>query len=216
MKKTFYFILIIISIFLIYFEYNNQKCNYVVLGDNLEGYNFNIRNYLIKGNKLGTFNNRFFNYSVVGITNDIKNNKTIVIDNQEIFLKKVLRESDMVVIDIGMHNFKLNYNPYDMNKNYRYYNKRLEEIKKLLTEIRKYAQGYVLFIGPYNPTNYYDSKTDELFYDIDNTMRDLLSKYSVIYIDLYNLIKGNNFKNTEGINNQGQLAIAKIITHYLE
>ena len=224
MKKIIYLILSVIIIILIYLEYSNLEYNYVSIGDELinssnskENFNDYVKEYLIKNNRLKSFNNYFYNSTIVGITNDIKKNRTIRIDDKEYYIKKVLRESDFLVISIGMEKIINNYDKYDMNKNYRYFDKMYNEIEKLIIEINKYAKGEILFLGYYNPTNYYDSKTDELFYNMDLRLNELLEKYNIIYIDLYDKVKGNQYKNDFALLNfYGNKKISDIIEYYLE
>ena len=223
MKKIFYLVLSIIAIISIYLEYGNKKYNYVSLSNNVvlnnRSYNDYIKEYLIKNNKLDSFNNLFSNNSINGLIEDIKNNRTIMIKDNEYYLKKVLRESNIVVIDICMKRVIDNYSKYDININYRLFNKMLIEIENLIKEIRKYAKGNILFLGLYNPTNYYDSKTDELFYDSDIKLNNLLEKYDVEYIDLYEIVKNNQYKDNNIkslLNSYGHKAISDIIERYLE
>ena len=230
MKKFFYLILTVFGIFIIYTKFNLHKINYVSIGDNLikglnpnnincYGYNDYIKEYLINNDKLGDFNNYFYNKTIEGLTKNIKDNRTIRINNQDYFIKKVLRESDILVISIGMESLNLNYDKYDINKNYRYFNKMYIQIENLIKEVKKYAQGTIIFLGYYNPFDYYDSKTDELFYDMDIKLNELLTKDDIIYIDLYEIIKGKNFKNkdkTPYLETEGYKKIANIIEYYIE
>ena len=227
MKKIIYILLTIIAIFLIYLNYDRRIYNYVSIGDflinnanNIRGsYNDYVKDYLVKSNKLGNYNNLFYNNSIKGLINDLKDNKTIIKDNKEYYFKKVLRESDIVIVSIGMESIIHNYDKYDMNKNYRYFDKLFEDIKNLVQEIKKYAQGNIIFLGYYNPTNYYDSKTDELFFDLDIKINNLLEPLDIIYIDLYDMIKSNQFKDNKKeylLNTYGNKRIADIIAYYLE
>ena len=229
MKNIIYFLFTLIAIFFIYIEYNDFQYNYVSVGDslinninsnNIKGsYNNYVKDYLIKNNKLKNFNNYFYNSSISGLTNDIKNNRTISINNKDYYLKKVLRESDIVVISIGMEGLTINYDKYDVNKNYRYFNKMYEEIEKLIMEIKKYAKGKILFLGYYNPTSYYSSDIDELFFNMDIKLNELFEPLDVIYIDLYEIVKGNQYKDENKpylLNTYGNKKISDIIEYYLE
>lgn len=221
MKKIFYIVLTIISIIAIYLEYGNKKYNYVSLTNefiiNDRNYNNYIDEYLIKNNKLDSFNNYYTNDSIKGLINDIKNNRTIRIKANEYYLKKVLRESNIVVIDICMKKVSDNYSKYDIKNNYYLFNEMFIEIEDLIKEIRKYAKATILFLGIYNPSNYYDSKTDELFYNYNIKLKSMLEKYSVDYVDLYEMIKSNKFKkdnNSFMLNSYGSKYIADIIESY--
>ena len=223
MKKILYIVLTTISIIAIYLEYGNKKYNYVSLTNefiiNNRNYNDYVNEYLIKNNKLDSFNTYFTNNSINGLKEDIKNNRTIKIKENEYYLKKVLRESNIVVIDICMKRVIDNYSEYNMINNYYLFNKLLIEIEDLIKEIRKYAKADILFLGIYNPSNYYDSKTDELFYDYNIKLKSMLEKYSVDYIDLYEIIKSNRFKkntNSFMLNSYGSKYISDIIERYLD
>ena len=224
MKKILYIFLVIISILLIYFNVNNHKYNYTIIGDeiisdSIGNYNYYVKNYLERKNSLISFNNLYYNDSIIGLANDIKNNRTIIKGDNEYYLKKVLRESDFVVIDIGMKILNKNYDQYNMNKNYYYFNRMLDEIEKLIEEVTKYSCGKILFLGYYNPSNYYDAKTDEFFYNIDSKLQEMLSRKSIIYVDLYDLVKGNHYKlsnNSYLLNQYAHKKIASIIEYYLE
>ncbi len=222
MKKIIYIILTIIAVFSIYIDNNIKKYNYISLRtkiDSNRNYDAYIKEYLIKNNKLYHFNNYFYNKSISGLIKDIQNNRTIRINEEDYYLKKVLRESDIVIINVGMEKIINNYDKYDMNKNYRLVNEICIEIENLVKEIRKYAKGDILLIGFYNPTNYYDSKTDELFYNTDIKLNNIMEKYSSIYIDLYDKIKGNKYKDINKpylLNSYGERMISDIIEYYLE
>ena len=154
----------------------------------------------------------------MGLTLDIKDNRTIVADNKEFFLKKVLRESDLVVISTGMDELSYNYQD-DMNSNYRYFDKMYSDIEDLIIEIKKYAINDIIFIGYYNPTKVYNSDVDEYFYHINEKLSSLMNKYNIKYIDIYEEIKSGNYQDNpknHHINTNGYLKIANLLLKYLE
>ena len=217
MKKLTILLITILVIYVIYSFLNVQKINYISIHDNiLNSYNDYIKNDLI--NKLDRFNNEFSNSSIIKMCQDIQNNKTIRINNYDYYLKKELRESDILVIGIGMEELIHNFNKYDMKKNYNYFNSMYSNISKLISEIKKYAYGKIIYLGYYNPTNYYDSNIDEFFYDIDYKLNRLMMDNDIIYIDLYEFVKGNNYKEKDFVtlNIDGNKKLARIIEFYLE
>ena len=219
MKKIIYFLLTFFGIFIIYSNFNKDSINYISFNDTLNCYNYNdiIKNYLNKNNKLLNFNNLFINKDINGLIKDIKNNKTIRYNDKDYYIKKDLRESDVLVIFIGEEELGKNYSKFDMNKNYYYFNKMYNDIEILINEINKYAKGKIMFLGYYNPTNYYDSKTDEFFFDIDNRLSNLMIKNNINYVKLYEMVKGNYYKSDEiHLNIDGNKEIANIIMGYLE
>ena len=230
MKKIFIYCLTLLGLFVIYKQFDNHKVNYVSIGDGITkgisskemesyGYNNFIYEYLEKKHWIGTFNNSFSNNTISALLKDVKNNRTLRIEKNEFYLKKVLRESDFLVISVGQDELSNNYDKYDMSKNKALFNKMYNDIEELIKEIRKYAKGKIIFLGYYNPTNYYDSKVDEFFYHIDTILNKLLLNYQVAYLDLYETIKSGNYKendNTYNLNIHGFRKVANLIEFYLE
>ena len=212
----------LVSIYFIYFYFNNTNIDYLVISDNIMAKNINYSDYLKneveKNKKIKEFNPYFINDSIILLYQDIINNRTIRIDNKDYFIKRSLRESDFVVISVGMEELSNNYNKYDMKDNYNYFNKMYLDIEKLINEIKKYAQDKIIFLGYYNPTNYYDSKVDEFFYDMDIKLNRLMVNNNITYIDLYELVKGNSYKekNSVYLNNLAHKRIANILEFYIE
>ena len=222
-------ILCILSIFLIFIFAKDNKINYLSIGDTLtrginsynlygNGYNNYVKNYLKRNNLLRTFNCDYYNNSIVGFESDINNNKTIVINDKEYYLKKMLRESDLVVISLGMDELAY-YFDSDINNVNKQFDKMLLNLKDFIKSVRAYAKNKVLFVGYYNPTNAYNSDIDELFYYIENSLKDMLNQYDIDYIDLYEKVKASNYldnKNNYHLNSRGYLMIANEIIDYIE
>ena len=208
MKKILGLLFSIICLFLIYHLFDKNKVNYVSVSENLYSYNDYVKDYLISKKRLNSFNTEFINNSINNLYKDLKNNRTIRVNNNDYYFKKVLRESDFVVINIGMTELNNSYDKYDMNKNNSFFSKMYLDIERFIQEIKKYAQGKILFIGLYNPSNYYDANTDRFFYDVNIKLNELMLKNNIIYIDLYEMAKNNK----ENI----QEKIANIINFYLE
>lgn len=229
LKKIIIYGLTFLALFLIYRHFDTKKINYVSIGDGITrginsygiesyGYNDFIYDYLKKKNKLGTFNSYFYNGTITGLTKDIKDNRTIRVDYEEYYIKKILRESDVLVISVGEDELSANYQKYDMETNYIYFDKIYVDIENLIKEIRLYAKGKIIFLGYYNPTNYYDSKVDEFFYDMDIRLNELMMSHDIIYLDLYEVIKSNRYKDSDKheLNIRGFKKIANLIEYYLE
>lgn len=101
----------------------------------------------------------------------------------------------------------------DINKNYINFSKLASDIKLLISEIRKYNYGKIIFVGYYNPIKYYDSKIDSFFYNLELELNNLLKEKDIIYIPMYEIIKTNNYKiyNTIYLNDLGKRYISKTI-----
>ena len=219
MKKIIYFLLTFFGIIMIYSKYNNKYINFLSFNDNLGCYYYNelIKNYLDSNNKLLKYNDFFISNNIDSLIKNIKNNRTIRYNNQDFYIKKELRESDIIVIFVGQEELYNYYDKYDIKNNYYYFNKMYENIQLLIKEINKYAKGKILFLGYYNPTDYYDSKSDEFFYNINTKLSNLMAENNIKYIDLYEKIKENNYKNDNiHLNYAGNKMIMDIISIYLE
>lgn len=211
-----------IVIYLIYFYYAKTSINYLAISDTIMASDMNYSDYvkidLAKKKNFHEFNTSFINNSTRLVYQDIVNNRTIKKEAKDYYFKKCLRESDLVVISVGMEEFSSNYHKYDMKDNYAYFDKLFLNIEKLVNVIRQYAQDQILFLGFYNPTNYYDSEVDRLFYDMDIKLNRLMVNNDINYINLYELVKGNNYKekNSVYLNNLAHQKIASIIEFYIK
>ena len=193
--------------------------NYVIINDAIiyNNYDKYIKKYLLNKKKINNFNNQFSSSSVIKLFQDIKNNRTIKVNNEIFYLKKLLRESDVLVISVGMGELANIFSKYDMNNNQIYFDDMYENIQRVIKEIKRYAYGKIIFLGYYNPTNYYDANIDRFFYDMNIKLERMMLDNDIIYIDLYELMKGNNYKNENicTINEMGSKKIASIIEYYL-
>lgn len=208
MKKLFFYLFIFISIFLIYKLTFKYGINYVALGDSLSngkspygnnnyGFTNYISDYLEEFNILNNFNSTFISneYRINDIYNAIKfNDKNI---------KRLLRESDLVTITIGINDLFYDVNTDNMDvvlKNNRELNIKLNEIiynyNNLLKEIRKYAKKDIIIIGYYNPFPYitnYKKEIDRLMIDFNNKCRNIAIENNIHYIDIFDIFD-NNYK----------------------
>ena len=195
MKKIAFIITTLLCIYLIYVELNNNKINYVSINDNYGirlKYDDCLKELITNDKRLGTYNNSFSNSSVYNVYQDLVNNRTLRIDNSDYYLKKILRESDLLVISVGMEELSIYFDKYNIDSNSVYFDKLYTDIEKLIIEIKKYAYGKIVFIGYFNPTNYYDSKIDEFFYKINDRLSKLMNLYNISFLDIYDITKLNN------------------------
>ncbi len=236
-KKTIFFSLVILVIFLIYVFFQNPKVNYVALGDSLAagqnpygeiGYSYAdyIKDYLKKKNRLKEY---VKDYAVSGyksedIIEDLKDNKKILRDSKEYNIRSLLREADIVTISIGANDFMQAFQPSklqfdDMNVYYEQVNNSIGKVKNAIKEVRKYAKEKVIVVGYYNPFpllfKNYEDKVDDLFSSVDSVYQELCKEEDVSYISLYQLFKEHSdyLPNPFDIhpNLQGYSAIARLI-----
>lgn len=245
MKKIF--VPLLITIFIVYGIYNfysEDKLNYVALGDSLAqgenpygevgyGYADYIKEYLSGKDKLKSYTK---DYAKSGDTTQdlidkIKSNSKLKIDNEEIGIKRVLRESDLVTISIGANDLMesmhiksmqsldtMDYNEIEKN-----INKVTKNVDKAITEVKKYAKKEILLIGYYNPINkeFVDNEKIEALVDqIDALYTQICAKHKIVYIKISDLFVQNDgfLPNPYNIhpNYKGYQAISKKIIDYLE
>lgn len=212
-KKTIGFLVIVLVIFLIYIFVNDNRINYVVLGDSVAlgvnpygevGYSYTdyIRDYLDSNNRLKSYIKDFAvsGYTTRNILDDLYNNKEVSVDDITYNIRHELREADLVTISIGANDFikDLSLNNLDLDNIDKYKEKVdevIEDIDLVLSEVRKYAKKDIVVVGYYNPFtvlfNSYESSLDKIFKYIDLEYFKVCSKYSSSYISLYSLFKDN-------------------------
>lgn len=198
-------LLIVITIFGIYYLFNNNKMNYIALGDSLAqgmnpygevGYSYTdyFADYLKDNNKLSSYTKKYTKsgYTTTELITELKVNN---------LLKKDLRESDLVTVSIGANDFLNNINIKSLNINEISSLKEivttiLPNIDKCIKEIRKYAKEDMIIIGYYNPIpflfNTSGNDLDTLFAYIDDEYQKITDKYDAIYISLYQLFKNHS------------------------
>lgn len=156
MKKTIFFIITFVIVFLIYFFNINEKTYYVSLGDFLSyginnkdlvdnSYSNNIKEYY--KNNLDNYVNysSYDDYRVMDLINDINYNKTITYDNKEYKVQNLLIKANLITLSIGMNDLI-----YKKNLNYNYVDNLLNDIEDLLILIRKYNKDEIYFLSFYN------------------------------------------------------------------
>ena len=176
-KKLIFYILIILSVFLIYKLTYVEKENYVVLGDSLAvgqnpygnedyGYSDYLADYLLENNRLNSYISEFANrdYKINNILEDINNNKNVVSNGQKINIRSSLRESTLVTLSIGFNDFielidkpiveKNSINKLKIKNNIDIV---LNELDVLISSIKKYAKNDIYVIGYYNPYPYFET-----------------------------------------------------------
>ncbi len=229
MKKILIILLCPLIVYIIFILANDNSINYVSIGDssikginqyNIVGYGYNdyVKNYLIRNNLEHTFNNYYFNSSIDGLKNDVQNNKILMINNHQYSIKKVLRESDLLVISTGMDELNFYLTSFKTSKFNDLMDSFYEELDSLCNIIKKYAKNDIIFIGLYNPKTYYDSDIDEFFYNLETNVAKILKKYDISYLKMYEKVKGGNYiiDGNHHLSTKGYLMVAQNIIAYIE
>ncbi len=223
-------ILLLVLVFGIYTIFKTDQLNYIALGDSLAvgmnpygevGYSYAdyFADYLKKKNKLSFYTKEYASsgFTTTDLMEEIEMNNT---------LKKDLRESDLVTIDIGANDLlrEFTFDSLDIQQIKELKN-RVDEIfpkvDKCMENIRKYAKEDIVVIGYYNPIpflfNLSGDDLDYLFAYIDSEYQKICERYQCSYVSIYPLFKKNSsyLPNPNDIhpNLNGYQAISQEIIH---
>ena len=221
MKKNIKIIIFILSLFLVFIIYKifsneNEKIIYVPLGDSIAegmtpyhnidyGYTDYIKDYLNRKNKLSFYTKKYTKsgYTIQDITNDINNNKIIEENSNKIYLKEILRESDLVTLTVGANNFIKGLNIddisskiLDMESTKKEIDSILNEYKNLLILLKKYAKNQIIVTGYFNPfqrLDLYKKEVDEIVKYFNYEVESICEELGIIYIDIFDILNNKDF-----------------------
>ena len=182
--------LIIMLVYGIYYTFKSDKINYVALGDDITSRSNSYVKHVINNIKVKYFNNYAKEkYQIKDVIKEININN---------YLKRDLRESNLVTISIGI-------NDYINSSNI---NNILLDLDNCIKEIRKYSKQKLIILGLYNIK---DNNIDIVY--IDDKSKEIANKYDATYISLYQVFNNNYIDiNTKYYPNDiGQMEIAKLI-----
>jgi len=231
--KLLIFILVIISIYLIYKLNNNNNLTYISLGDGYAsgensygivdyGYSDYLKDYLEKNNNLNFYTKKFSNDDIMITTlyESIIINKKVQEEDRTINIKQSLRESSIVTLSIGINDLiyklSLEENYISIKKLDSIVNDTYEDFESLIKEIKKYYLGEIYVIG-YPRKNIKDNNLNEAIKKLNNLYK---NNEDIIYIYIYYIFKNNNsyLSNPNSIypNIKGYKAISDEIITKLE
>lgn len=209
--KLIIFLLVILVIFLIYRENHNHYFNYISLGDGYAlgvnsyeeidyGYSDFVKDKIQQEKKLNFYNKSFSSkdQSIEHLYESIVTNEKIMINNKEINIKQIIRESNLITMTIGLNDLIYhlaitnNINNYKLDK---IIEKIEVDLKKLLNEIKKYYPKKIYIIGYPNipiDNTYIKKGINKLNYILKNIN-------GTEYIETTNLIEEEDFLNSNSI-----------------
>ena len=212
MKKIILILFLFLSCYLIYNLTEEKSLSCLVLGDTIAD------NIYLKDNEIITsYNNNYINkdYRIIDLINIIKYNEEIKVNNKNISIHRLMKNTDILILSIGMNDIYYKINN-DTKNIYTYMNDMINNMEILLEEINKYSYKKVIILGYYNITN----KHNDLFTYLNYKMKKITNKYNYEYLELNNIIKNNTNlleKDTNfELNNQGYNEISKIIVEKLK
>lgn len=214
-KKTIFLIITFLTIYIIYFCNQNKSLTYLALGDSFAvgenaygeqsyGYTDYLANYLSRNYDLKLYTKGFSNkdYRINDLLQDIKLNKSILIDNKALSLKSALREADYLTLTIGANDIlsKMSFKNEETVTSFEtkeIINDVTDSLEELIKEIKKYNKGTIMLVGYYNLYSYKDK--DIIFEDLNLKTKKLSNKYDLIYIDTYSIITKKYLPNSINI-----------------
>lgn len=207
MRKILAVIIVSLSILLIYLGFKDNKIYYLALGDGLSlgttpyggidyGYSDYVKDFLAENKMLEVFINDYSKeqYRTTDLINLIKENKTITINGKEKAIQNALIKADLISLSIGnkdlLFNLELSsdFGIVDLAKRFDSY---IVDLDELFNIIRQYSKETITFTGFYDPTN--NTNLKDVFNNLNNRVRELCSKYNIIYIDTYSLFENKNY-----------------------
>ena len=190
--------------YLIYKFTENEKINYLAIGNNSD-----FNNYVISNMKKNVIYNDSYisdDYRIIDLVNIIKYNEV-----KDISIHQLLKSANILTIFVGMNELyeKLDNNTHDI---YSYLNEMVSDMDILLNEISRYDYDKVFVIGYYN----IDRKNNDIFTYINYKIKKIVLEYGYIYIDTNTLIHENDFIRKDGfiLNDNGLKKISSKINYY--
>ena len=170
MKKIILVLFLFLSCYLIYNLTEEKSLSCLVIGDTIAD------NPYLKNNKIITeYNNNYINqdYRIIDLINIIKYNEEIKVNNKSLSIHRLMKNTDILIISIGMNDiyYKLNE---DTKNIYTYMNDMVNNMEILLNEINQYNYKKVIILGYYNITN----KHNDLFTYLNYKIKKITKKYN--------------------------------------
>jgi lysophospholipase L1-like esterase len=233
MKKILTFIIVLLSVFLIYLGFKDKKVYYLSLGDYLSlgknpynildyGYSDYVKDYLENKKILETYVDGLNREDkrIIDIISDINNNQKVLVNNKEKTIQNVLIKSDLITLSIGSNDLLNNVNiNYEFNENdlYNKFEQLLVDYENLFKLLREYCKENIILIGLYN--NLDDIKLDEFFNYANVKLKQLCDEYDIKYIKISDEFKNDEyFPNPLNLypNKEGYIFIGKEIIKLIE
>jgi len=200
MKKKIIIIIIIgiILSVLIYYITLNNKLKLLALGDglasgmtayNVNGYSYNdyLKDYFKNKNNLQYYNNTFTeaNIEIADLIQKIKSNYSKIINGKETTIQQSISKANVIIIGIGMDELATkSLNNKLTKKDVKNY---LNNLKRLLTLIKKYNHDKVIVLGIYDA---YHIKNVEL---INKEIKKITKTNNYDFVDISKVINSNEY-----------------------
>jgi hypothetical protein len=207
MKKLLKILLILFLFLACYFIYiitDNEEIKYVAIGNNSD-----FNNYVIKNMKKNVNYNDLYtsdDYRIMDLVNIIMYN-----EEKDVSIHYLLKNADILTICVGMNELYSKLGN-DTRNIYAYLNEMVYDMGKLLSNISRYQYDKVFVCGYYDV----DEKNNDIFTYINYKLRNLVTDYGYIFLDLDNILDRNDLENGGNyiLNDNGFEKMGKIILAY--
>ena len=134
MKKIILILFLFLSCYIIYNLTEEKGLSCLVIGDTIAD-----NEYIKDNNLINTYNNTYIDkdYRIIDLINTIKYNEEKDLDNKKISIHRLLKNTDILIISIGMNDLYYKLNTDTLNI-YTYLNDMLNNMEILLNEKNKY------------------------------------------------------------------------------
>ena len=189
MKRFLICFLIVLLVFFIYSCNRDKKIYYLALGDKdlIGSYSDNVSGFLKDKGLLEKYINDFvsINYFTTDLINDIKSNKTLVINNKDISIQNALIKADLLTLSLSISDIfnKLDLINPDYNSIYDYIDQKALNFNRCLKLLRQYCKEEIVFIGYYNSYGY-NTKENDIFVYLNDKFKGVCKKYKVRFVDI--------------------------------
>lgn len=226
MKKKLKLIILLLAVSSIYIIYNlNNKNNitYISIGDSLSlgensygatsyGYSDYFKDYLEKNKLLSNYNKAYTSKTkaINDLYNEVLMDELITVDNNTYNLKRLLRDSEIVSLSIGLNDIIFEYNLKNGNlttyEENRIINNIFNKYKNLIEELKKYYHYPIYVISYYENNTKYDRLIKKLNYKYKNYCEEM----GDIYVDTSFISKNNLYFDNPSSYYPNNLAYKKI------
>lgn len=187
LKTILFFILIIITTFIIYLTKQDNQIYYVNIDTtNKNTYNKLIYKHYKDKNKLEKYVNNFSieDTRTTDLIRNIEENQKI--KNQTI--QNALIKADILTVFVGINDINYKIGNTSKEEIYNYTDQVLIDIEQLFKLIRVYCKEKIYVIGYYNN---YGISYNEYFNYTNKRLKSICNEYNIIFINPNNLEKNN-------------------------
>lgn len=228
-KKILFYVIIVLMVIIVYLFTKSNKINYVSIGDSIPygencygnriyGYSDYIYDYFKEKNILKSYNNLSNkSFSIQNLIDSIENNAYI--SNGKDNYKRILREADLVIVNIGTIDISEKILKQRLTTN------DVIEIENslynMIKTMKKYVVDRIIAVGFYNPYPFIDNREriDTFVEEINQIYKDLCLKNNITFVSIFDDFSSHDYiENPMSINSNalGHKAIFEKVKEVLD